>query len=550
MKLGTLILLFSLYICKPIDAQLPSTPVKLDNLDSLIQLDGVYSSKSDIINRLFVRSEIVTRYISVFNNEEKAAWYTKLGESHLYLGESILAIEYFKKSLKIEESKVRIHSNEMIARAFIFLKELDSAQVYHYKALELATSSLDKTRIRNSLGYTFFLDKKYGLANDNYEMALLEFSIWENKDSIQYYVIQSNSVSLAIAEGENSKALNLLLKVKEWSGFKNYGDWFVLEILYKELSLKMGDENCLLSTNLMDQIGDIVNAGVSNSDHMNYITKRIQLASLCGDKQELVVLIESYVELSERFKHERNKSIMAIEELQRKNQNYQNELLKLNYALRLNEGKILAVSNRRHYQLVLLLVIIAGVILLVGLFWLRFKRGQQIKREKYLNVKNELLTERNLSSELQLTLRNKEIETRKLELQSIISGMDINSDLFKEISNRLGAIKVQSSKAKSEIQQLIMFIKGKVNYEMIDEVLRTHEDLIQADFKARVLEQFPALTTSELQLLVLVRMQLTNHEMAQLKNVEASSIRTLKYRLKKKMGIGKDKSLTDFLTII
>jgi len=550
MKLSPLFLIFFLFIIKVSHTQIESTEVKRDKLDSLVWLDNTYVLAGEIISSLFVRSDIVTQYHSVLTNEERATWYTKLGESYFYLGESILAIEYLKKSINIKESKVKMHSNEMIARAFIKIEELDSAQFYHAIGLKLATNNIDKIRIRNSTGYTFFLKSEFMLAKENYNIALDEFSKWEKKDSIQFYIIQSNLVSLAIAQEDNDEALQLIENIKGWSAFKSCGHWFVLEVLYKELGIAMGNQECMKSRAILLDIIEVVDTSVSNSEQIHCIATQIDLTILCGDKAELSQLIQFYIELSNKFSKERDKSIMVIEEIQRKNQNYQNEILELNYSLKLNENNIMLVSNRRRSQLIILSVIITGIVFLMGLLWLRFKRKQQVKREKYLNVKNELLTERNLSSELQLTLRNKEIETRKLELQSVISGMDINSDLFKEISNRLGAIKIQSSKAKSEIQQLIMFIKGKVNYEMIDEVLRTHEDLIQADFKARLLEQFPALTTSELQLLVLVRMQLTNHEMAQLKNVEASSIRTLKYRLKKKMGIDKDKSLIDFLTVI
>ena len=57
----------------------------------------------------------------------------------------------------------------------------------------------------------------------------------------------------------------------------------------------------------------------------------------------------------------------------------------------------------------------------------------------------------------------------------------------------------------------------------------------------------PQLSEQDVRLCVYLTMRMSNHEIAQLKHISIESVRTQKYRIKKKLGLHKNQALTEFL---
>ena len=70
----------------------------------------------------------------------------------------------------------------------------------------------------------------------------------------------------------------------------------------------------------------------------------------------------------------------------------------------------------------------------------------------------------------------------------------------------------------------------------------------QRDFLEKVSASFPQLSISEKRLASLIKMELTNSEIADLMNIESKSVRMAKYRLKKKLGLENEESIYRFLS--
>ena len=70
---------------------------------------------------------------------------------------------------------------------------------------------------------------------------------------------------------------------------------------------------------------------------------------------------------------------------------------------------------------------------------------------------------------------------------------------------------------------------------------------LNAEFYKRLLEEFPDLTKSERELSAFLKLNLSNKEIASIKNSTENSVNVSKARLRKKLGIATNKDLSAFL---
>ena len=78
-------------------------------------------------------------------------------------------------------------------------------------------------------------------------------------------------------------------------------------------------------------------------------------------------------------------------------------------------------------------------------------------------------------------------------------------------------------------------------------VLHTNIEQVNEEFRKNLKAAFPKLTENEIELCALMRVRMDSKEISALKNVAVSSLRTLRYRIRKKLGIDASIDITDFL---
>ena len=75
-------------------------------------------------------------------------------------------------------------------------------------------------------------------------------------------------------------------------------------------------------------------------------------------------------------------------------------------------------------------------------------------------------------------------------------------------------------------------------------------DKVNHEFINVLAQKYPDLTTNEQQICALLRLQLSTKEIATIKNVEIDSVKTMRYRLRKKLNIDSETNLNQFLKSI
>ena len=67
------------------------------------------------------------------------------------------------------------------------------------------------------------------------------------------------------------------------------------------------------------------------------------------------------------------------------------------------------------------------------------------------------------------------------------------------------------------------------------------------DFNSTVKQKFPNVTNNELRLMTLLKMNLSSKEIASILNISPDGIKKARYRLRKKLNISSEESLSDLI---
>lgn len=121
---------------------------------------------------------------------------------------------------------------------------------------------------------------------------------------------------------------------------------------------------------------------------------------------------------------------------------------------------------------------------------------------------------------------------------------EIRSDLFKV----LGVLKGESAK---ESKQMLILVRNKIESNIQgDEVLKKIEDqfdVVHNNFMKRLRETHPDLSNNERMMCAYLKMNLSTKEIAPLLNISIRGVETIRYRLRKKFGLEREDSLTEYL---
>ena len=108
----------------------------------------------------------------------------------------------------------------------------------------------------------------------------------------------------------------------------------------------------------------------------------------------------------------------------------------------------------------------------------------------------------------------------------------------------------EAEKGNSGYQQLIRTINFDLqDYNNWKNFSRYFEE-VHKDFNGNVKSKYPSVTSNELRLLALLKMNLSSIEIANILSISPESIKKARYRLRKKLGITIEKYLQDLVLIL
>ncbi|ARN71345.1 hypothetical protein BST91_06685 [Nonlabens tegetincola] len=202
------------------------------------------------------------------------------------------------------------------------------------------------------------------------------------------------------------------------------------------------------------------------------------------------------------------------------------------------------LSNTAIVIYVLLTIVLVG--LLNGFYIWYFKR----KKNAALQKQQQELELKNLENEKRIVeLRNSklrgDIELRNKELAVATMAMIKKNETLNELKSQLSKLP-EATETKSLRNLVDKNLNSKQDWITFEEAFNNADK----DFFKKIKERHPNLTSGDLRLCVYLRLNLSSKEIAPLLNISPRSVEIKRYRLRKKLGLDRDISLSGYIVDI
>ena len=182
--------------------------------------------------------------------------------------------------------------------------------------------------------------------------------------------------------------------------------------------------------------------------------------------------------------------------------------------------------SREKMGMFTIIIVLLGIVAIALLLWNR----------KRILLKNKQIQEESLKFEL---------ETRNRELASNVVSLMKKNEVFSEIIGKLDQIKENA--VKDETKEALTKVKKEIE-KTIDGSFWDEFELrfknVHSDFYDKLMAQYPNLTSNELRLCAFLKMNLSTKDIASITGQNPRSIDKARERLRTKLGISNDKSVS------
>jgi tetratricopeptide (TPR) repeat protein len=328
------------------------------------------------------------------------------------------------------------------------------------------------------------------------------FNLNEADSALSYYK-KALKKSEGVIEGLKSKIYGNMGKV-----YAKQQD-FTQAIEYLNLAVKLNKHN-KENDELLDNYYELYNIYKQKKDFKEAI-KYFEKYNTLEDTINVAEARVAIAKLEARFENEKNK--MIIQELERK---------------RSADKKIKTL-------------LIAGMVLIFTIFMLVF-RVIHLKRKRG-QLARELLSKENEKLENELTYKTKQLTSQALMMMQ-------KNKLLNDILEALQHIKNNDTESGNQLSVLKRKIKRGIHSDEDWQLFKHYFEEVNPEFFSYLLKINSKITPSELRLAALIRLKFNIKETASLLNISPDSVKSIRYVLRKKLGLAKGDNLIDFLNNI
>lgn len=145
---------------------------------------------------------------------------------------------------------------------------------------------------------------------------------------------------------------------------------------------------------------------------------------------------------------------------------------------------------------------------------------------------------------------NREIERKNAQLSAALLQSAHKNNSLTGLKRELAELSQERNGGtgqKREIRQLIRKIDYEIDSEDYWEQFHLNFDQVHQQFSARLHQEHPQLSANDIRLCCLIKINMTNREIASIQNVSVGAVEKSKYRLKKKLSLEKEEDLNTYL---
>jgi len=167
------------------------------------------------------------------------------------------------------------------------------------------------------------------------------------------------------------------------------------------------------------------------------------------------------------------------------------------------------------------------------------RRWQQQKQQLSLKHEQEI-------AKIENRLLQEKLKSQNDELLRVTDSMLYKSDLVNQIDEEIGKLSTGKT-AFIDITGLKHLVEKNKHPEEEWKIFEAKFNKIYDNYLVRLNSKYKGMTPADLKLAAYIRMNLSSKEIASLLNISTKSVEMGRYRLRKKLKLGHDRNLTEFL---
>jgi tetratricopeptide (TPR) repeat protein len=459
--------------------------------------------------------------------ERVSAMYNNVGNSYRNRGDITKCLEYHMESLRIKE-EIKVDDEALAASYWNIgniqgdVNNLPESNIWYRKAeniYEELQLDQDLVAIRYNLGLNLremdSLDRALEYFNSAIEFYK-ENDLWNDLAAAYDNLggIYRDDEKYEIAESYYLRSLNIS---------KDHGEKTLVGLTQRRLG------RLYTRMERFDEAEPLLNSALQISKETGVrkkmITDYLALAELYEAKKDFRRAYDFHVQYAELENEVLNEeSLERINELEIK---YQTEQKEKEIIIQQNQIELLEQKARiaRIQNIMLILGILGFAIVFGSVYYGLRQRFRRIRLEK-----------EQLDSELSL---------KRKELTGFTMQLAHKNEVLESLKEDLAAIRKEANGVRSNINKVIRTIDYNLqDDEGWDQFKRRFEE-VHRDFNKTVKEKYPSVTANDLRLMALIKMNMSSKEIASLLNISPEGVKKARYRLKRKMELETEESLTD-----
>ncbi|MEJ6979095.1 tetratricopeptide repeat protein [Pedobacter sp. P351] len=441
-----------------------------------------------------------------------------------------------------------------------------------YNLFKEENDLLNLAETQNRIGIIHFQSQRYSHSLANLKQALGIFKKLKHTNGIadayssigtvyqRKHLDDSSSyfLNLALNELKKMKKGSETIRVYERMGsiyedLKDFDNALKNFLSAQSLHIK---NNTVITPGLLNNIGDVYRKKGNYEEALTYSKKAEQRALVINDVRQLS---SAHRDLAKTFAALGNydsayyyseKARYSYARTFNQENNEQLYLLQTLFDIQQKDNEISVLENERNRNRILSIsMTIIG--LLVGFL------GFSIISRQRLKMQNERRLHQSDQKSMQLELNNKhlleeslkdELELKSRELTSHTLHIIQKNQFLDELKNQIARIiKDDKRDQRKELKQLINLINLNSNQDKNWEDFRTVFENVHRNFFEKLNQHSSSLTATDLRFLALVKMNLSSSDIATMLGVSPDSLRTTRYRIRKKLQLPEEGSLHNFI---
>lgn len=174
------------------------------------------------------------------------------------------------------------------------------------------------------------------------------------------------------------------------------------------------------------------------------------------------------------------------------------------------------------------------------------RRNQKVAEAKLMVQKMKVLEQERIIAEQQKILLENELEIKGKETASIAFDMLALKNSMGDVKEQLLSGMHRGTLSSRDVNKILMQMKSQ-DTDLFWSTFQNNFDLIHKRFFRNLHEKYPELTANDMKICALLRLNLNTKDIANFTHLSIRGVESVRYRLRKKLGIPSEKSLTDFL---